>query len=55
MTQKCAEIIRLFVMYIGIVFKFCQTHGTLYHWTSQIPWQYLDRIIHLIYPDVHDK
>ena len=32
---------KLFVMYIGIVFTFCQTHGTLHHRTSQIPWQYL--------------
>jgi len=33
----------MFVMYIGIVFKFCQTHGSLPHWTPQIPWQYFGR------------
>ena len=28
-------------MYLGILLKFCQIHGTLHHWTPQIPWQYL--------------
>ena len=54
MTHKYAEIIPLYVMYIGISFKFFQTHGTSHHWTSQIPWQYLGRTIHLIYPDLHN-
>jgi len=38
----------LFVMYIAMLFKFCQTHGTLHQWTSQIPWRYLGRIIHIM-------
>jgi len=29
------------------------THHVSFDLTN--PWQYLDRIIHLIYPDVHDK
>jgi len=41
MTQKYASIILLFVTYIGIVFKYCQTYGSLHQWTSQLLWHYL--------------
>jgi len=40
-------------MYIEILFKFCQTHSTLHHWTSQIPWQYHGSEIVLIHYFYH--
>jgi len=46
MTQKYAQIIPLYVMCIGIAFKFCQTYGTMHQWISQIPWQYLGKEIY---------